>query len=132
MYRKDKGKTIFWSLILSVSLIVVSLLLLMFFIYHDGENPTEREKEYESMGILKDSETYEFNDTLPMIPDTSWIEESQSSVIPNSSTKPQTNGNKGVLDEENYHVTTRNDLPVQESVENIIAITEEASSYPMY
>ena len=127
MYFRDKHKTILFIFLLSAVLIVAASLLIMLFVFDTERAQKEQISEFERMGILSEDDSYEFKDTLPQIPDTSWIDEIQLQEQATQNPLENAQSHKGIADAEMYHDTTRNDPPINVAEEDAIAISDSVN-----
>lgn len=126
MFSRDKNKAILSAFLIGAVLIVAASLIIMLFVFDTELARKKQIEDFERSGILKEDDTYEFNDTLPQIPDTSWIGDPSSPSDSGTVQAPSTNGtsHKGVADAEMYYDTTRNAPPINVAEEDAIAMSD--------
>ena len=124
MYFRDKHKTVLFIFLVSAVLIVAAALLIMLFVFDTERAQKEQIGEFERMGILSEDDSYEFNDTLPQIPDTSWIDELQLQEQAVQAPLENAQSHKGIADAEMYHDTTRNEPSINIVEEDAIAMSD--------
>ena len=132
MFSRDKHKTILSAFLIAAVLIVAASLIIMLFVFDTERAQKKQIEDFEKSGILNEDDFYSFNDTLPQIPDTSWIGESSpqddSGMVQAPST--ESTSHKGIADAEMYYDTTRNELPINVAEEDAIAITDSVNYLP--
>lgn len=129
MFSRDKHKTILSAFLIGAVLVVAASLIIMLFVFDTERAQKKQIEDFKQSGILKEDETYEFNDTLPQIPDTSWIGDSTSQSDAGTVQAPSTDGtsHKGVADAEMYYDTTRNEPPINVAEEDAIAMSDSVN-----